>query len=224
MNKSSRNADKKGEQLISNILDKTFYPNIVESLNGVGEQITDRGMQLLGADYGIAFKSSGKINKIYFDEKVALHYLNRNLKTYSFELQRLINTQSGIIDCLGWFMDKSLITTTYVLVYLKSDKCSDYKQLKSIDDLTSMQVITLDKKQLIKYLQSIGISHELLLTSIKKLRKTQEYSIRLKNGLKLVQSNNLMEKPINLIIPKKTLINIANGYSIFSDGKWEYHF
>ena len=161
---------------------------------------TDAKTQRLGKD----FELDDKI----VDEKFAIDYRMKDLNTYSFEVWSGNNK-----DERGWFVNPKSITTHYLLLWFKSDK--------DINKITSYTAALISKKKLIKYLESIGVDIDNEIYFFNSYWKKPYPSPRfhsdenkksedIKAGIRMVQSFNKKECPINMIIPKEILLKVAD--------------
>lgn len=92
---SLRKSDSIAEQALGAFLDEHFYETLHKRDAGFEyERVHDRKRQLKGMDVIVNYHG----NRIVIDEKSALHWINRNLRTFSFELSSL---QSGHRDGAG---------------------------------------------------------------------------------------------------------------------------
>lgn len=184
--------DLRKTKVVEQFLDRYFY-------QGKQQRITNRKQQLAGID--VIFDNK----KI--DEKAAINYIINQLETYSFELE--FTDKYGIVRD-GWLVDSKKENTHYLLVYItgnpKLEKIEDIKQINYIlirkDKIRElMNNIKLKKK--LKYFKhkeaTIGLSQDLIYYTYNNV----------KYKLKLRRSRQLIEKPLNIIIPKPLLIELS---------------
>ena len=136
----------------------------------------------------------------YIDEKAQLHYINRDLPTFTFELSYL-NKNNQLKT--GWLFDENKITAYYFLVtgiFLKDNKT----KLSSIEDIKSLKIISVHRAKLINHLNKIGLSRITLEAYDHALRISESFGKNIipelhhkKQGL-VYYTENLTEKPINL--------------------------
>ena len=79
---SYRKRDSKVEKEISSFLDTYFYPKIVNNFN----RYSSKEDQLSGKDVSFSYM---RLSKLVVDEKAATHYINKNIRTFAFELSFL---------------------------------------------------------------------------------------------------------------------------------------
>lgn len=184
--------DLRKTKVVEKFLDKYLY-------KGTQKRITDKKQQLAGID--VIFEDK----KI--DEKAAINYMENQLETYSFELE--FTDKYGIVRD-GWLVDSKKENTHYLLVYIKGnpklEKIEDIKQINYIlirkDTLRElMNKIKLKKKaRYFKYREkTVGLSQDLIYYTYNNV----------KYKLKLRRSRQLIEKPLNIIIPKPLLIELS---------------
>ena len=78
---SLRKSDSIAEQALGAFLDEHFYETLHKRDAGFEyERVHDRKRQLKGMDVIVNYHG----NRIVIDEKSALHWINRNLRTFSF--------------------------------------------------------------------------------------------------------------------------------------------
>ena len=195
-----REYDEHCEKIVSQFLDEHFYKLIPEIENF--ERITDKQYQVKGVDVIINYKD----RQIYVDEKAAVKYLK--LKTFALELSFL--NRFGKLQT-GWFLDKKKINDYYLFVWineLTGDKIEDISSIKEVD------VALVKKEKLYNHLETLGWSVDKLRIKNKQIREQKNNNmgdIR-KYGCKFSYSEQLKEKPINILLPKKTYIELADIY------------
>ncbi len=160
------------------------------------ERVHNRNRQHHGED--VIFN----INSQHFiiDEKAQLHYLNKDLPTFTFELSYL-NKDGQIHE--GWLLDAKKETQYYFLItgiFLKNDNTnlSDYK------DIESLKITSVNRNKLILYLESSGLSKSKLITYDLDIRSNKTFGKNpipeFKNPKEgcLYFTEHLQEQPINL--------------------------
>lgn len=149
----------------------------------------------------------------YIDEKFAINYYNKDLRTFAFELCSHNNYNDE-----GWLISPHMITTHYCVLWFRSDE-----NCKHID---SYDLCYISKKRLMDYLYSVGYYDGIVDdfvgywagTNNKNARYYSEKDNRLyrnlRNGVRIVQSLQYdVEQPINIVVPRAELYKLA-----------EYHF
>lgn len=197
-----RKSDEKIESINNQYLDSKFYKSEVDS----NIRITDKKLQVKGVD--TIFNLNGK--QYICDEKVAAHYINKNLQTFAFELS-FINRSNDVQD--GWIIDKSKLNNSFLLCWL--DKASSDNPT-SIDEIEKSEIILVTRESILNYLNSINwdINKLKLKTHSIRYGKDTKFGNILENGIKFSFSEKLVEKPINLILSREILRKIADFKAI----------
>lgn len=198
---SNFNSDLNQEEILSRYLDAVYKVKGFEF-----QRIADMEKQHRGVDILIS-----KNNVEYVvDEKAQLHYLNKDLPTFTFELSYLKDK----LKKEGWLFDKNKITQYYFLVtgiFLKNGQST----LKTPDDIHKLKITSVNRSKLIKHLDSIGLNNERLSNYDKQLRAKDAYG---KNSIDELDANHegliyftqhLEEKPINLQLRLEYLLNVG---------------
>jgi hypothetical protein len=195
---SSFKFDLNKEQILSEYLDRLY-----KSKKITFERIVDIDKQHQGIDVVIQHKS-----KDYFiDEKAQLHYLNKDLPTFTFELSYL-NKSNELKE--GWLFDAHKHTQYYFLItgiFLKENKT----ELLDITDIQSIKITSVNRKRLMKLLGALGLSKYNLYAYDNDIRTHESYGkntipeLNKKNGV-IYYTEHLSEKPMNLQIKLSYLI------------------
>lgn len=196
---SVREYDEYCENIMSEFLLKNFY----NTLNPKSiQKINDKNLQIKGVD--IILNLNDKI--YYIDEKAAIRYVN--LKTFALELSFIDKKGNTKI---GWLLDKNKINDYFLFVWINElydDKIYNINSIKNVD------VALVNKSKIFSYLNSIGWTVENLYNKNNNIRNKNDNRMGniKKNKCKFSYSINLKEKPINILLPKETYINIADIY------------
>lgn len=184
--------DLRKTKVVEKFLDKYLY-------QGKQKRITDKKQQLAGID--VIFEDK----KI--DEKAAINYMENQLETYSFELE-FTDRYGNIRD--GWFLDSAKVNDYYLLIYLEGNS-----RLTNIYDITKIEYILVRKDKIRELLNKIKIKKKIKSFKYKESKfglyqqlLYYEYDNK-RYKLKLKRSNKLIEEPLNIIIPKPLLIELA---------------
>lgn len=210
-----RNEDERIANLVSEFLEKYFYSQETTKF----KRITEKGTQVFGID--TVFTFNGVQYKC--DEKVAARFINRPLKTFSLELS-FIDKMNKVVP--GWFLRKSA-NDSYLFVWV--DEATDTEP-KTINDITSVTVALVLKKDLLHYLETLGWTVEKLKRKTKRIRYEGDtnFGNYRTNGLTFSFSNKcfsesdkkiLPEEPINLLLSRDIYKNIAICYREFKRTK-----
>lgn len=227
--KSNFNKDSRAEQELGIFMDENYYSRLCEDQAPylTFERETDLRLQYEGIDVIIRTEDS---REIIIDEKSALYYTNSNLDTFAFELSFI--KERKVRD--GWLIKDGLKTEYYMLIWPNARCIKDRKTGQKIQidlaeitskDFTIVEAILLSKEKLLKYLSSVGLTREVLMEKAKRLRLSKQNSrenyaydnLEGLNFLHLTFTLRLPEKPINLIISKKKLIELADRAYFISD-------
>ena len=195
-----REYDEHCEKIVSQFLDEHFYKLLPKLENF--ERITDKQYQVKGVDVIINYKD----RQIYVDEKAAVKYLK--LKTFALELSFL--NRFGKLQT-GWFLDKKKINNYYLFVWineLTGDKIEDISSIREID------VALVKKEKLFNHLETLGWTLDKLKAKDKQIREQRNVNMGniKKYGCKFSYSEQLKEKPINILLPKTSYIELADVY------------
>lgn len=217
--KSNFQADIQGEKILAGFMDKFFYNKLdisnFKRFNG-DSSVEDLNIQRNGIDLNFTFDNK----KYIIDEKASLHYPD-GLPTFAFEL-KFKNSSNLWRD--GWFIDNSKLTTHYLISWVKR-KSVDLKVLKE-DDINTVEVILLEKKKLIDFLkENYNLNNEAIKNQVKLIINKNEFGQLHSIGdykfprFHYTPSCKLQETPINLVIHKKTLIQLSDFHFIIYRNK-----
>jgi len=202
--------DLDNEAKFGNYLDR-LYPQI----KGLDKKFTffrknDLKSQYAGIDLILKDKESGE--ERYIDEKAQLYYLNKSLKTFTFEISYL---KHGIWK-KGWFYDEKKLTQTYFLF-----TCIE---TNSKNEFINCRFISINRKYLQEFLEEAGLTQEKIFAYEKIFRDDKKKY----NGDQVVfeldssfatfhcSFSNLKEEPINLKIKLNALLEHGLGYEFLS--------
>lgn len=196
---SVREYDEHCEKIMSDFLLEHFY----KQLNPISiERITDKKRQVKGVDVILNIDD----NIYIIDEKASIRYIN--LKTFALELSFI--GRNGNINT-GWLLDEKKINNYYLFVWINELK---HDLIYSINSIKDVDVALIKKNDILNYLSTIGWDEEKLKIKDNKIRNNEnEYMGNLKNyGCKFSFSKQLIEKPINILLPKETYIKLSEIY------------
>ena len=207
---SRRKMDMNAEQVLTQVMDDwiwtRLHKNKVGNINSY-ERECEKKKQINGTDVWLYTKNS---NKLSIDEKAQLYYINKNLPTFAFELSFI--GQDGSLRN-GWFVNETLDTNMYMLVY-------PYATTTNVSELvynsfTKLECILISKNNIWKELNKFGLTKEFLLKEIDKIRKENKIGRhRFENidwcYLNMSNVNDYSETPINIVIKREKLIQLAN--------------
>lgn len=227
--KSNFRKDTRAEHELGIFMDENYYSRLCEDKAPylTFERETDLKLQYEGIDVIIR---SDDNREIIIDEKSALYYTNNNLQTFAFELS--FEKDGKVRD--GWFVKNGLKTEYYMLIWPNARCKKDKKTGQNIQvdlakltskDFTIVEAILLSKKKLLAYLASLGLTKEVLIDRAKQMREVyrfsgNNYAHEDEEGIDFLHYTytlRLVEKPINLVIDKKKLVELADRAYFISD-------
>lgn len=194
---TTREYDEHCEKVMGEFLDKYFYN---ENIEGTITRVKDRKLQVKGVDVVIDDGDA----KFYIDEKAAIRYVG--LKTFALELS-FINRQGDVNT--GWLLDNTKINDYFLFVWINELNGAEIKDISSIKNV---DVALVSKISIFRHLNSLGWTKNNLLEKDHRIRNNDnEYMGNiLKDKCKFSFSNHLVEKPINILLPKETYMEIAD--------------
>lgn len=198
---SLRNSDTKSEIAVAKFLDTHFYPKYTFN----NERVSDFETQMKGVD--VVF-DIGDLKAIRVDEKAAVHYVNKDLRTFAFEIN-FFRTSNILTE--GWFYDKSKVTEYYLLCWIWAKK----EKYFNADDITKLDIILISRTKIISMLSEFGVNYETAKTTAENLRKNGISGPHEKVSNKpfyYFYTDKLSEKPINIVIQKFKLIELSTCY------------
>jgi hypothetical protein len=206
-----RAANVENTEIVNKFLDKYFYTED----NGFYDfnRIDDRARQVAGVDVEFSFREEPYVA----DEKAASDYINKAypLSTFSLELA-FVNKANRIMD--GWFIREDLDTDSYVFVWIDSAEMHNYEEtnirvINNEDSIKLADVALVRKSDIKGYLESLGWTSERLREKCERIIKCggdgENMGNVWHNGCKFSYSKNLVEKPVNVLVPRKKLIEMA---------------
>lgn len=194
---TTREYDEHCEKVMGEFLDKYFYN---ENIEGTITRIKDRKLQVKGVDVVI---DDGDV-KFYIDEKAAIRYVG--LKTFALELS-FINRQGDVNT--GWLLDNTKINDYFLFVWINELNGTEIKDISSIKNV---DVALVSKASIFRHLNSLGWTKNNLLEKDRRIRNNEDEYMGniLRDKCKFSFSNHLVEKPINILLPKETYMEIAD--------------
>lgn len=193
-----RKDDERCADIVSQFLDVNFYKKYTKYF----DRITDKERQVKGIDTTFMID-----DKTYIcDEKAAIRYINKGLNTFSLELS-FIGRYDDLRD--GWLIDEKHINNSFLFVWIDKAKTD---MLESVSDVQQLEIALVDRRKILKYLESIGWSKEKMISKSQKMRENDdEYGGNLrKHGCKFVCSKHLVEQPVNVLMSRDKLKEISD--------------
>lgn len=199
-NKNVKSEDKKMSSIVSDFIRLNFYDKYTDNL----EIVCDRERQVQGIDTIFSFEG----REMYCDEKSAVRY--RGIKTFSLELS-FLNKYDDLTE--GWFLSDNMKNDCYLFVWIdrSSSDTPDKKTITDISDITEAEIALVGKSNIRKYLERIGWTKEKIKEKERKIRMEgdRNFGNIFSDGCKFTFSEHLPEKPINILVPRRILRNIA---------------
>ena len=211
---TQRELDMHAEQALASFLDAHLYKELLkEGHFSSFERVTSIAQQKQGVD--VVARTDTAVANI--DEKAQLHYINKTLPTFAFELEFLLDGRT----MEGWFLNDNLQTTHYLLLWPNA-QTTNLSQLYS-SDFTEVEGMMISKHKLKRHLEQMGISTAFLKDAIRIIRQRELVGPQSTAfpGIKfyISPSSAYVENPINLVISKKILMGLADAhYMITQDG------
>lgn len=208
---SRRKSDMGAESEMAKFMDKYFYaPLLAEGAFSSIQRITNPDMQKSGIDVIATYK--GK--EFFLDEKAQLYYINKDLPTFAFELEYLMDGKPRT----GWLLNEQLRTTHYLLLWPFATV--EKAQQLTADRITEVSGLLITKKKLLQYLDSHGLNQLALRKMVVDVRKSRQYGkIDIhKSGVYLFASDpkDYSEAPINIVVRREELNKIAEARYLIS--------
>ena len=201
-----RKIDNLIEHNIATYLDQNFWGKLPFKF----KRQTEKKYQFAGIDVTIITKNGLSVN---FDEKAKIYNcLNSVLQFPSFEVS-FVNRANQIQP--GWFC-QNLSTDFYSFVGVNTvNGNNDIACLSSATAISACDVLFVKKSDVIDYVKQ-DIQLSCLWNDSNELRKESKSNGGSKHrkyykNFWLTHSSNLFEKPVNLVMPRKTLETFKNS-------------
>lgn len=195
-----RKQDEQAANAVAESLDNNFYI-YTENFN----RVYDKNRQVVGVDTEFDYAGYHYV----CDEKAAIRYANKQLNTYSLELSTL--NKRGV-EIPGWFVNSNMINNSYLFVWLNKVDSIIEKGSFTSKDIKEYEVALVTKQNLFDYLDSVGMSKYEMQQVCYEIRNGEDIDMGNihKNGYKLSYSEQLFEKPINILVPRTVLRDISD--------------
>ncbi|MBQ8626689.1 MAG: hypothetical protein IJ419_11070 [Agathobacter sp.] len=171
----------------------------------------DAEAQKKGADI---FLERSPTETIIVDEKFAINYREKDLRTFSFELESRARGGDSWVERPGWFINPENQTTHYMLLWFKSDHdistMYDYEAClvskQAIKDQLAREGV--DVHEMFRAFKDC-VEHQIEPPAGCKISFGQDKITMDFNGYRITQSTQFEEAPINIIIPREKLREMA---------------
>lgn len=204
---SFRKSDMAAEAIVGEFLDTYLYSkyNKISEYKRVDTLIE----QYQGIDIYVSVPQKN-MDMSKFDEKAAVHYVNKNLPTFAFELSAKRSDNRRVP---GWFVNETNETEYYALCWLKA---LDWK-ITRVDYITEIEYLVINKEvlrsfiekdlnekkvkpgtfpKIVKWMTDPDIAHDKFYPY-----KDSEYWF--------ILSTKLAERPINVVVRKGLLKSLS---------------
>ncbi len=218
-----------GEEL-GKFLDKYFYARLSSNntvkymINGNEVNIQNQLIDGFERMYSKAEQKAGidvivniRGNEYLIDEKCSLDYINKDIPTFIMELS-FLGKNKEIKE--GWFLNCDIKTDVYLLIWPKA--VTEKKSEINMNSFTQLDCIWIQKESIENYMIQNGYTKLNLTRKAETIRNTNKYGTSDKQKGKKFYfyfTENLDEKPINLVIYKDELIRLADSHYIVTKEK-----
>lgn len=207
MARGLRDMDHAADNALMQYLDRNFYP--AHTLNF--HRYNDEAHQMQGID--TVFDIDG-LKGILVDEKALTHYINEDLPTFAFEVDFLRSKEQL---AAGWLFDPEKRTEYYLISWIRADiKSSIPARERSLhltaDNIISLDTLLINRKAILNTLRTYGMSREQVMDVAPQIRaegRSGYYKKDNERPCNLFFSGQLAEKPINIVVSKKKLEELA---------------
>lgn len=207
-----RQNNQSAEAQLALFMDKYLYERFpTGDLFSSIKRVYDAKEQMKGIDVQLV----GKDGRVYnVDEKAQIHYLNKHLPTFAFEL---LSYQKGH-DTIGWLCNEKLETEFYMLIW-PSAKTNDYNGI-AWSHFTNAKCLLIRRKRLLATLEGYGMTSERMMCDARRIRLSGQHGkipICGTNDIYYYASypQKYQEAPINIVVREKVLVAIAQqGYLV----------
>lgn len=200
-----RNYDVSASNIVYEYLEDVLYSK--EVTNFIRNE--DFKTQIKGVD--VTFDRGG--HHYIADEKASVQWANkRKLRTYSFELS-FLDKKNWVHD--GWLISDDEINNSFVLVW-----CDRFKadRLTSKDEIEEIEVAIVKRRTLVDHIESLGWDRDKLIRKMELIRSNPDYEYMgniNKDGCKFSYSQQLVEKPINILLPRQKILELSDFNRIY---------
>jgi len=111
------------------------------------------------------------------DEKAAVHYVNKDLPTFAFEINFLLSS-GQLVD--GWFYDKDKSTQYYLLAWLWAKNDTGFKA----EEITNADLVIINRKRITDMLSENGWTYQTAIECSAEIRRKNEDGAHFKNNSK----------------------------------------
>lgn len=195
-----RASDERASEVVNNFMQK-FYDNNTTNFKRYFDKLT----QVKGID--VSFTFNGVDYKC--DEKAAVRWMNIKLNTFALELE-FINRGNKLQT--GWFLNEDLDNNSYMFIY--TDKVAGQYDSFTEEDIKECTIILVRKERIQEYLDSIGWTTKRIKDKCDMIRDYEGFCTMRDEKIRFCYSEQLVEKPINLLIDRQKLIELSDYWQI----------
>ena len=215
---SNRENDAHVEREIAKFLDEHLYSN--KEIFKEFVRTDGRDEQISGSDL-ILSTSDGKLDRVVVDEKVAARYANTKLNSFALELS-FIGRDGKRKN--GWFTDYAKTTQYYLLgwidkaniQYLTERKRYDTDTITQ-DNIETIEWVLVSRQKIMKFLEGKGWTLDKLARQDTKIRENGKVATNeFINGVGFRYSDGYVEQPINILLERKSYIEISDYHGIIN--------
>ena len=196
--------------------------------NASFERVTDKEEQIKGTDI-IINMSNGQELKVDVKTFSVNYVLSTDITKFpTFAMELSFINRAGNLN-IGWFLNKDLDTTHYLLLYpvVRKYKPIDGRKVDETnvneDDIIKADAYLVSKARIMDYLKkSRGVTEELLWQYATEVREAKENRNYEENGRRAAQvrySPFLAEKPVNILIRRNELDILSLAVFHYENGK-----
>jgi hypothetical protein len=164
---------------------------------------------LKGIDVTFDFEEQAQL---LVDEKAAVHFVNKNIPTFAFEVD-FAGIDGKLKD--GWLFDEKKETQFYLLSWIQATKARNFTS----EDILQLEVVLIDRLKIIALLKRFGLDKNRANEISKELRTKCQFGQSHKNSTTpfyFYFTEHLIEKPINIVVRKNALIKLAALHKIIA--------
>ena len=196
-----RKRDMNVEREMANFLDNHLY---CSPLFTYKQRTNDIESQLKGSDIIISVPTKSIDNAIV-DEKAQTQYINRPLPTFAFELS-FVTANNHVAE--GWLTSSDKNTDYYLLQWIHKST-ENWNVVES--DIKELEYALIKRSDILHYMEDHNYGIEQLREKCNLIRQNDTHGACDKgsNDFWFFYSPQLFEKPINIVIRKKVLIDMS---------------
>lgn len=196
---SSFQKDLTHEKILGKFLDEHYKKSNLSVKRMEQIEWQYKGVDLLLEENNLTFK---------VDEKAQLSYLNKSLPTFALEIDFIKDSQLK----QGWLFDSEKVTEIYAFIF-GIHLINKAASLTKPEDIQCCDAIFVNRMKLINELSKLRIDSDFCQQQSKLLRENKS-GIRIEHpsGFNFQISNQLSEKPVNLIVRKSFLKKIGRSF------------